>query len=72
MVPFDCEIIMAGYSREFLVAAFLSRYYTLPNDKFQALETMAEKFYLDVGRDKFRVACSLDAEAIKLYKDQYE
>lgn len=62
---------MAGYTREFLISAFLSRYYSLPEDKFFELELMAETFYNDVGRDKFRLYCSLDADAIKLYKATY-
>jgi hypothetical protein len=56
---------MAGYSKDFLVSAFLSRYVMLPDDKFEALEVMANEFYDKVGRDKFRVYCSLDADAIK-------
>ena len=62
---------MAAYTKEFLVGAFLSRFYSLPTEKFESLEQMAEKFYLDVGRDKFRTYCSLDAEAIKKYKEEY-
>lgn len=60
---------MAGYTKEFLVSAFLSRYVTLPEDKFESLATMADSFYDKVGRDKFRVYCSLDADAIKTYKN---
>lgn len=59
---------MAGYTKEFLVSAFLSRYYTLPSEKFFELETMADTFYDKVGRDKFRVYASLDADALKTYK----
>lgn len=62
---------MAGYTKEFLVSAFLSRYYTLSQEKFLELETMANKFYDEVGKDKFRVYCSLDAEAIKKYSSEY-
>jgi len=60
----------AGYSKDFLVSAFLSRYYSLPSDKFESLEKMAESFYDEAGRDKFRTYCCLDAEAIKKYKDE--
>ena len=59
----------AGYTKDFLVSAFLSRYYSLPEDKFDALEKMADSFYDEVGRDKFRVYCSLDADAIKTAKN---
>lgn len=58
---------MAGYAKEFLVSAFLSRYYALSTEKFESLEIMADNFYDEVGRDKFRVYCSLDADALKKY-----
>ena len=54
-----------AYTKEFLVGAFLSRYVLLPDKDFEALEVMADEFYDKVGRDKFRVYCSLDADAIK-------
>jgi hypothetical protein len=62
---------MAGYSKEFLVDAFMSRFLTcslISIEKLVELEDMANRFYDEVGRDKFRVYCSLDAEAIKVYK----
>lgn len=58
-----------GYTKEFLISAFLSRYVSLDTDKFEALETMAEKFYDDVGRDQFRTYASLDAAAIRVAKE---
>lgn len=59
---------MAGYNKDFLVSAFLSRYYSLETEKFESLENMANDFYDEVGKDKFRVYCSLDADAIKKFK----
>lgn len=62
---------MAGYSKQFLIDAFLSRYIhctLITIEQLEAMEAMAKKFYDEVGRDKFRVYASLDAEAIKLYK----
>lgn len=62
---------MAGYNKEFLVDAFMSRFLTcslISIEKLVELEDMANRFYDEVGRDKFRVYCSLDAEAIKVYK----
>lgn len=53
------------------MAAFLSRYVSLPTEKFAALHDMAEKFYDERGKDNFRVYCSLDADAIKKYRDEY-
>lgn len=54
-----------AYTKEFLVSAFLSRYVSLPDKDFEALEVMADEFYDKVGRDKFRIYCSLDAEALR-------
>lgn len=58
---------MAGYTKEFLVSAFLSKfdYYKVDSSKTRVL---AEKHYEKVGKDKFRVSCALDAAAIKEYK----
>lgn len=63
---------MAGYTKDFLVSAFLSRYYSLATEKFEELEAMADKFFDEVGRDKFRTFCSLDADAIKKYKLEFD
>ena len=62
---------MAGYSKEFLIDAFMSRYIScslISIENLEALEQMANKFYDEVGRDKFRTYASLDAEAIRAYK----
>lgn len=61
----------AGYTKDFLLDAFLSRYYSLSEEKFAELEIMANRFYNEVGKDKFRVYCSLDAEALRKYKLEY-
>lgn len=58
------------YTREFLISAFLSRYVELPTDDFMRLADMADNFFDEVGRDKFRVYCSLDADAIRVYKNK--
>jgi hypothetical protein len=60
---------MAAYTKDFLVDAFLSRYIDTPPARLDALAEMADKFYDEVGREKFRVYCSLDAEAIRVYKN---
>lgn len=58
-----------GYTKEFLVDAFLSRYILfLSIEKLVSLEDMANTFYDKVGKEKFRVYCSLDAAAIKEYR----
>lgn len=58
------------YSREFLINAFLSRYVEMPVETFMRLADMADSFFDKVGRDKFRLYCSLDAEAIRVYKNR--
>jgi hypothetical protein len=60
---------MAVYTKEFLVAAFMSRYNTLPSEKRDSLNAMANRFYDEAGKDKFRVYASLDADAIRTYKN---
>lgn len=63
---------MAGYSREFLIQAFVSRFLVctrLTIEQLEHLEQMAEELYTRVGRDSFRVYASLDAEAIRAYKN---
>lgn len=59
---------MAGYTKQFLIDAFMSRYLSLSIETLEKLELMANELYDTVGRDKFRVYCALDAEAIRNYK----
>ena len=59
---------MAGYSREMLIDAFLSRYQALDPVVVGTQKVLAEQLYDEVGKDKFRVYASLDADAIKVYK----
>jgi hypothetical protein len=62
---------MAGYTKEFLIDAFMSRYVNcdhLSIEKLERLEIMANDLYDRVGRDSFRVYACLDAEAIREYK----
>lgn len=63
---------MAGYTKEFLIEAFVSRYYTLGKDAEQRQRALASKCYDEVGKDKFRDYASLDAKAIKDYKNYLE
>ena len=63
--------IMAGYSKQFLIDAFMSRY--VPHISIEALvdlEKSAIDLYDRVGRDKFRDYASLSAEAIRDYKNK--
>jgi hypothetical protein len=62
---------MAGYSKEFLIDVALDRFVhcsLLNADQVESLEKMYNNFYDKVGRDKFRVYASVDAEAIRAYK----
>lgn len=63
---------MAGYTKDFLIDAFMSRYIKctlISIEQLEKMEHMALELYDRVGRDKFRTYASLDAEAIKLYKE---
>lgn len=66
---------MAGYSREFLIDAFLSRYIKctlISIESLVRLEEMANELYDRVGRDAFRSYASLDADAIRVYKNSID
>lgn len=60
---------MAGYSKEFLLDAYVSRYASLGEEAVASLYCLGSDFYDNVGRDRFRVAASLDAAAIKEFKN---
>lgn len=62
---------MAGYTREFLIDAYLHRFTKIPSisiDQLLDLERIANKTYDTYGKDKFRDYASLDAEYIRNYK----
>lgn len=62
---------MAGYTREFLIDAYLSRFTKIPSitiERLLSLEQIANKTYDTYGKDKFRDYASLDAEYIRNYK----
>lgn len=64
---------MAGYTKEFLVDTFLDKFINcniITVEQMESLEIMANNFYDEVGRDKFRVYASLDADVIKRYKEK--
>lgn len=58
---------MAGYTKEFLVDAYVSRYAGVSVDTTQ-LRDLAVRHYDKVGKDAFRVSASLDADEIKKFK----
>ena len=66
---------MAGYSRDFLISAFMSRYIKstlITIEELVRLEQMAHDLYDRVGRDSFRNYASLDADAIRVYKNSVD
>ncbi len=61
-----------AYTKEFLVDAYMSRYFEiLSPEKEVLLRTNAETLYDKVGKDKFREYASLDAEAIRTYRKDF-
>lgn len=57
-----------AYTKEFLIDVYMSRFESIPISLRLELESNAERFYDQVGKDEFRTASSVDAQAIKLYK----
>lgn len=67
--------MMAGYTKEFLVNCYISRFMecsSISIETLEKLESNAIKLYDEAGRDKFRVYASLDAEAIRIAKNKLE
>jgi hypothetical protein len=64
--------VMAGYSKQFLIDVALDRFLhctLITVSQLESLEKMYNEFYDVVGRDAFRTYASVDAEAIKTYKN---
>ena len=59
---------MAGYSREFLIDAFVHRYTALEQAKLISLRGLANSCYDQHGKEKFRVYASLDADTLRKFK----
>jgi hypothetical protein len=62
---------MAGYTREFLIDAYLWRFTNIPSigiEQLLDLEQIANNTYNKYGKDKFREYSSLDAEYLRNYK----
>jgi len=61
---------MAGYTREFLVDAYLWRFLKIISiERLLELEKIANRTYDLYGKDKFREYSSLDANYLKQYKE---
>ena len=66
---------MAGQNRDFLISAFMSRYIKctlISIEQLVRLEQMANDLYDRVGRDSFRSYASLDADALRVYKNSLD
>lgn len=61
---------MAGYTKEFLLECYASRFEPLGLEACEDMYQLGKQFYDKVGKDKFRVYASLDAEAIREYKNK--
>lgn len=61
---------MAGYTRDFLIECFVSRYEILGLEVCEKQYQLASQLYDRVGKEKFRAYASLDADAIRIYKAQ--
>lgn len=59
---------MAGYSKEFLISAFVSRYEPLGLEAVESQYKLASQFYDTTTKEQFRKYCSLDAETLANYK----
>ena len=61
---------MAGYTREFLIDAYLWRFLkAISIERLLVLEEIANRTYDIYGKDGFRERASLDADYIKKYKE---
>jgi hypothetical protein len=61
---------MAGYTREFLVDAYLWRFLNVISiERLLELEKIANRTYDIYGKNGFRERASLDADYIKKYKE---
>ena len=60
------------YTREYLIAAFVSRYEPLGLEAVESQHKLATQLYARVSRDEFRRYCSLDAQALQDYNTQLD
>jgi|GEM_PF-5902383 len=62
---------MKAYTKEFLLDVFVDRFRPLGMQAVDEQYALADRFYDEVGKDKFRVYASLDADEIKRYKNSH-
>lgn len=61
-----------AYTKDFLVQAYAWRFSGLGDDVYEVMYELGNKHYDKVGRDTFRVHASLDADALKLFKQELQ
>lgn len=60
-----------AYSKDFLVEVYASRFSSLGTEVYEQMKLLGSKYYDHVGKDKFRINASVDAEAIREYKREH-
>lgn len=58
----------AAYTQELLVNAFLYRFRILSQDKIDCLRVLADRSFMERGRDQFRLYACVTPEVIREYK----
>jgi len=58
------------YTKDFLLQAYAYRFAELGDEIYNSLYEQASKYYDKVGKDVFRVYASLDADALKVFKEE--
>jgi hypothetical protein len=58
------------YTKDFLLQAYAYRFAVLGVETYNMLYEQANRFYDKVGKDVFRAHASLDADALKLFKEE--
>ena len=57
-----------AYTKDFLVEIYASRFLPLGEEVYHKMKNLGSSFYDKVGKDKFRIYASVDAEAVKQFK----
>jgi hypothetical protein len=58
------------YTKDFLLQAYAYRFAELGNETYSLLYEQANKHYDKVGKEAFRVSASLDADTMKVFKEE--
>ena len=58
------------YSKDFLLQAYAYRFTELGDETYSLLYEQANNHYDKVGKDVFRAHASLDADALRVFKEE--